>query len=138
MAKAFLDISGLNGNVTNADPNSTSTVYHVENTQKFDWTSDLLPALQRSGLTFRTVSQRAWVQLLRDSNPDPVENPTIKLLDFFAEKYDREGPGRKGLVFETELTGQASPTVRGGYDVIGSGLTGKMVTRWAFEWGNQV
>ncbi|RDW71704.1 hypothetical protein BP5796_07738 [Coleophoma crateriformis] len=138
VAKAFLDISGLNGSEASSKPQSTSVVYHIENTQKFHWTSDLLPALQQSGLTFRAVSQREWVQLLRDSNPDPVANPTIKLLDFFSEKYDRDGPGRSELVFETELTGEASPTVRDGYDVIGSGLISRMVMRWACEWGNQV
>jgi hypothetical protein len=72
--------------------------------------------------------------MLKDSNQDPVQNPTIKLLDFFIEKYDNERLGRKDLVFMTEKTAQVSRTVVKGYDVIGSGLVQKMVQRWLTEW----
>jgi len=80
------------------------------------------------------VPQREWVQRLRDSDPDPATNPTRKLLDFFAEKYDNEKMGRKGLVFATEKTEKASETLRGGFDVIGSGLVRKMVQQWLKVW----
>lgn len=65
-----------------------------------------------------------------------MQNPTVKLLDFFVEKYDNDRPGRKDLVFVTEKTARASPTVGKGYDVIGSGLVGKMVQRWMKEWNS--
>lgn len=74
------------------------------------------------------------MQRLRDSDPDPKTNPTRKLLDFFAEKYDNEKMGRKGLVFATEKTEEASGTLRGGFDVIGSGLVRKMVQQWLKVW----
>jgi hypothetical protein len=41
---------------------------------------------------------------LRDSDPDPKESPTRKLLKFFAGKYDNDEMERKGLVFVTEKT----------------------------------
>ncbi|KAL2073946.1 hypothetical protein VTL71DRAFT_11272 [Oculimacula yallundae] len=41
-----------------------------------------------------------WVQLLRNSNQDPIINPPIKLLDFFASKHDDDKP-RTGLVYDT-------------------------------------
>jgi hypothetical protein len=71
---------------------------------------------------------------LRDSDPDPKANPTKKLLDFFAEKYDNDKMGRKGLVFTTERTEESSETMRGGFDVIESGLVGKMVQQWLKAW----
>jgi hypothetical protein len=72
--------------------------------------------------------------MLRKSNLDPVKNPTVKLLDFFTEKYDNDRPGRKDLVFLTEKTAKASQTVAQGYDVTGSGLVEKMAKRWLKEW----
>jgi hypothetical protein len=72
--------------------------------------------------------------MLRKSNPDPIQNPAIKLLDFFVEKYDNDKLGRKDLVFITEKTTKASPIVAQRYDVIGSGLVEKMVQRWLREW----
>jgi hypothetical protein len=137
-ADTILDIVGLNGEMsaeaeqTLSDP---SVVFHVQNPRPFHWTRDLLPALKSAGLQFEIVKQREWVKMLRDSNPDPIQNPTIKLLDFFAEKYDNDRPGRSGLVFETQKTETASTTIRGGFDVIGSGLLAKFVARWkADDW----
>ena len=80
------------------------------------------------------MPQREWVDMLRKSNPDPLQNPTVKLLGFFMEKYDNDTPGRKDLIFVTEKTVKASTTVAQGYDVIGSVLVEKMVQRWLTEW----
>lgn len=62
---------------------------HVANPKTFDWTLDLLPALERAGLKFEVVEPCEWVKRLRTSNQDPVQNPPIKLVDFFASKYDK-------------------------------------------------
>lgn len=74
------------------------------------------------------------MQRLRNSDPDPTSNPTIKLVKFFADKYDNDKPGRKGLVFRTEKTEAASPSLKGGYDVIGGGLVDKMVKQFLRQW----
>lgn len=100
----------------------------------FHWTHDLLPALRDAGLEFETVSQREWVERLRNSEKDPEKNPTIKLLDFFAEKYDNDRPGRKGLVFLTDKTAEKTEPIRDGYDVVGGGLVEKFVDSWRLEW----
>ncbi|KAI9166563.1 Adenylate-forming reductase [Paramyrothecium foliicola] len=63
---------------------------NVTNPRTFSWTDDLLPALRSAGLSFEEVEPKEWIRRLRASNPDPVQNPPIKLVDFFASKYDRE------------------------------------------------
>lgn len=140
MAQACLELAGLGRNsgdppaVAVGDNHDSSVVYQVQNRRLFHWTRDLLPALRSAGLEFDIVPQRRWVALLRESNADPKQNPTIKLLDFFTGKYDNDNPGREGLVFETRITSEASQTVDEGFDVIGSGLIGKMVSWWDSQW----
>ncbi|KAH8890655.1 acetyl-CoA synthetase-like protein [Thozetella sp. PMI_491] len=144
VAKACIELAGLSGappsgaSTLDNDPATSlddlGTVYQVQNNRLFHWTNELLPALQASGLAFRVVPQREWVQLLRDSDPDPVKNPTFKLLDFFAEKYDNDKPGRMGLEFDTVKTGEQSETIRNGFDVVESGLLAKMVAWWGTQW----
>jgi hypothetical protein len=112
----------------------SSVIYHLQNPSTFHWTQDFLPALKLAGLDFEILGQREWVQRLRDSDPDPIKNPTRKLLEFFASKYDNDKMGRKGLSFITEKTEKASETLRGGFDVIGSGLVNKMVAQWRTSW----
>ncbi|WDK22664.1 male sterility protein [Colletotrichum graminicola] len=109
-------------------------VYQVQNPRLFHWTVDLLGALRGAGLEFQTVSQREWVRRLRASDPDPERNPTYKLLGFFEDKYDNDGPGRQGLVFETERTGRKSAAVGDGWDVVGSGLVERMARWMETQW----
>ncbi|KAK2028382.1 male sterility protein [Colletotrichum zoysiae] len=63
---------------------------NVTNARTFSWADDLLPALRAAGLEFEEVEPREWIRRLRVSDPDPVANPPIKLVDFFASKYDRD------------------------------------------------
>ncbi|CAK7236690.1 putative NRPS-like protein biosynthetic cluster [Sporothrix eucalyptigena] len=136
MARSVLELSGLVGleDDSIAVAQGTAPVYQVQNCRVFRWTADLLPALRAAGLQFEIVSQREWVARLRASDPDPRRNPTIKLIDFYAEKYDNDRPGRAGLIFDTHHTEEASATMRAGFDVIGSGLVGKMVAWWKTQW----
>ena len=135
VARSILELSGIvpndNAKVLAHDP---SVVYHVQNSKTFRWTQDLLPALQHAGLKFDILSKREWVQRLRESEQDPEKNPTIKLLDFFAEKYDNDAPGRSGLTFAMEKTERASPSLKGGVELIESGLIKRFVTSWASQW----
>ncbi|KAI6778153.1 uncharacterized protein J7T54_007199 [Emericellopsis cladophorae] len=118
-ARAVLELAGM------AEPGSKidgyferrdgpDVVYHVQNPTTRRWTEDVLPALSSAGLVFEIVGQREWVQRLRDGDQDPKTNPTVKLLDFFAEKYDNDNPGRRGLVFDTYLTEQRSKVISEG------------------------
>ncbi|QSZ28851.1 hypothetical protein DSL72_003356 [Monilinia vaccinii-corymbosi] len=137
VAQAVLELSGLDQPSSEAagqESDSKDIVYHVQNCRTFSWTHDLLPALQAAGLQFKIVSQREWVELLRKGEQDPDKNPTIKLLDFFTEKYDNDKPGRQGLVFQTEKTGLRSEAIKNGYDIVESGLVKKFVDSWRKEW----
>ena len=136
VAASILDLCKLSdtSNNDNRDLHDPSIVYHVQNPRTFHWTNDLLPALKHAGLEFDIVPQREWIRRLRESEPDPAKNPTRKLLEFFAEKYDHDGLGREGLGFRTEKTELASPSLRGGVDVVGSGLMGKIVKEWLSVW----
>jgi hypothetical protein len=136
VARAVVDLLNINPGKedSSTDLYDPSVVYHLQNPKLFHWTRDLLPALRDAGLEFEILGQREWVQRLRQSDPDPKKNPTRKLVDFFAEKYDNDKMGRKGLVFVTELTENASETLRGGFDIIGTGLIKKMAQQWLKTW----
>ncbi len=131
VATAVLELAGLSNSTTSInEPDEPSVVYHIQNIHLFHWAHDLLPALRDAGLEFETVSQREWIQRLHKSDKNPETNPTIKLLDFFEEKYDNDGPGRKELVFSTERTARKSEVIRRGYNVIESKLIRKFVNGW--------
>lgn len=74
-----------------------SAFANVANHRTFSWRYDLLPALREAGLEFDEVEPKEWVRRLRESNPDPVLNPPIKLVEFFASKYDKDefGPSKQ-------------------------------------------
>jgi hypothetical protein len=139
VAHAVLELAQINWRSPSpskfpAEAEDASVVYHVQNSHLFHWTEDLLPALRDAGLEFETVSQRVWVERLRKSEKDPEKNPTIKLLDFFTEKYDNDKPGRNELVFLTSTTAEKTEAIRDGYDVVGNGLVKKFVDSWRLEW----
>jgi carbohydrate kinase (thermoresistant glucokinase family) len=87
-----------------------SIVTNVTNAKTFSWTDDLLPALRDAGLSFDEVEPKEWVRRLRASDQDAVANPPIKLVDFFASKYDKDsfGPSR---TYETSAACSFSPSL---------------------------
>ena len=84
--------------------------FNIVNPHTFHWTKDLLPALHASGLDFDEVKQREWIRRLRASDPDPSSNPTTKLTDFFANKYDNDVV-RRSLGYATSAATDLSPTL---------------------------
>lgn len=101
VASAFADI-GLSS--------SSQTVFNIVNPKAFHWTEHLLPALRRGGLTFDEVNQREWLRRLRDSDPDPATNPTVKLTEFFASKYDNDAQ-RSAPTYDTTNAETISPAL---------------------------
>ncbi|KAH0490216.1 hypothetical protein TgHK011_001696 [Trichoderma gracile] len=87
-----------------------SVFANVANPQVFSWTDDLLPALRKCGLVFDEVKPKEWIKRLRASNPDPVANPPIKLVDFFASKYDKDSFSPSKL-FATDVARSLSPAL---------------------------
>jgi carbohydrate kinase (thermoresistant glucokinase family) len=105
-------------------------VMNVVNHQPFHWTRDLLPALHATDLDFEEVGQKEWINRLRNSNPDPVANPPIKLLEFFASKYDNNNNATKpGLTYETSHARSFSPTLAAA-PVLSQDIVRKFVQHW--------
>ncbi|KOC07407.1 hypothetical protein AFLA70_31g004981 [Aspergillus flavus AF70] len=124
VARSILELSGIVSNEkAKALAHDPSVVYHVQNSKTFRWTEDLLPALRQAGLKFDILPKREFHR-----------NPTIKLLGFFAEKYDNDAPGRSGLTFAMEKTESASPWLKGGMELIHTGLIKRFVDAWAPLW----
>ena len=96
----------------NANENvPADAVFHVVNPSLYNWTNDFLPALRRAGLNFEAIPARQWIQRLKASDPDPQRNPTIKLLDFFVAKYDRDVPTTLNI-FDTTQARKVSSILR--------------------------
>ncbi|KAK3075367.1 hypothetical protein LTR53_001372 [Teratosphaeriaceae sp. CCFEE 6253] len=143
--------------VAEADPD---LVYHVLNPHTFSFQHDLLPTLQRlsssdSGSTyppFTVVSPTIWLERLAASDRDPSTNPSIKLLDFWRNKYGspkHESDGDRGdvpeaaevstdeaagLVFETDRTVRDCPVLGTVRDPVSEGLMEKYVAAWMAKW----
>lgn len=94
-----------------ANPNAESNaIFNIVSPHSFHWTRDLLPYLRRAGLQFESLNQREWLHRLRTSDPDPVSNPPIKLVEFFANKYDTD-ESRRALNWHTERARRMSPAL---------------------------
>ncbi|USW58884.1 Putative AMP-dependent synthetase/ligase, phosphopantetheine binding ACP domain, AMP-binding protein [Septoria linicola] len=102
VAQAFIDIG-----MSDAEAGFVNVVAD----KTFHWTDDLLPLLRAAGVEFEGVEQREWLQRLRSSNADAKQNPPIKLLDFFASKYDTDET-RPALRYVTEKARDLSPALR--------------------------
>lgn len=108
---------------------------NIVNDKNFHWTRDLLPLLREAGLQFETVPQQEWIRRLRASEADPVKNPPIKLVDFFASKYDNNKP-RRSLAHATSRAQGYSPSLQNA-GIIGSEIVGKIVSQLEKRWSAQ-
>ena len=104
-------------------------VMNLVNHQSFHWTRDLLPALHATGLEFEEVGQKEWVDRLRASNPDPIVNPPIKLLEFFASKYDNNNTKRPSLTYDTRQARSFSPHLAAA-PVLNKEIVSKFIQHW--------
>ncbi|KUL86230.1 hypothetical protein ZTR_08387 [Talaromyces verruculosus] len=98
--------------LTLAPPDSAVEVVNITNPTLIHWMTDLLPLLHESGLKFDELPAREWVDKLRHSEQDPVANPPIKLLEFFASKYDNDNPPTGRRVFETSIAQAHASSLR--------------------------
>ncbi|KAJ6183713.1 hypothetical protein N7519_005014 [Penicillium mononematosum] len=109
-------------------------VMNVTNPTLIHWTHDLLPQLREAGLEFEQLPKQSWLHRLRDSNQDAEVNPPIKLLDFFASKYDNDNPSR-ALLYDTKKAQAASPALAGAKG-LDTDLTSRFVNYFSTEcWG---
>ncbi|KAM3420462.1 hypothetical protein BST61_g3731 [Cercospora zeina] len=107
VAQGFIDISLA----SEEEPSSSASFANIVNPKTFHWTEDLLPLLEEAGVQFEALGQREWIERLRASEPDPEKNPPIKLVDFFAGKYDTDAK-RAGLEYSTENARNLSPALK--------------------------
>lgn len=98
--------------LTLASSDTAVEVVNVTNPTLIHWKKDLLPLLHESGLTFDELPAREWVDKLRHSEQDPVANPPIKLLEFFASKYDNDNPPTGRRIFETNIAQAHASSLR--------------------------
>jgi thioester reductase-like protein len=92
-------------------------VMNVTNPALIHWTQDLLPLLKQAGLEFEQLSKHEWINRLRASDQSPDSNPPIKLLEFFASKYDNDNSSRV-LLYDTKKAQAVAPALHnaGGVD----------------------
>ncbi|KAE8148866.1 hypothetical protein BDV25DRAFT_141355 [Aspergillus avenaceus] len=102
IAESVIDLT-LGDNVADIVNLTNPTLNH--------WTRDLLPLLRSTGLDFEQLPKRDWLNRLRQSNPDPTVNPPIKLIEFFASKYDHDRPSRV-LLYDTKKAQAGAPSLR--------------------------
>ena len=113
--------------------------FNVLHPRSFSWSEAVLPALREAKLEFKTVPTHEWLQLLANSNPDPAENPSIKLLEFWTRAYGRDSEQSAsardgGVTFSLEHAKAVSCTLRESEDLVRSGLLRRIASRWVQEW----
>ena len=161
LATSIIQIADLAHNGNSIPESGNRLVYNLVSPHSFSWTSDLLPALSRAGLSFRPKSLATWLHQLRtlSSTPsttsnkstnnatsaaeatptpaaDPSQNPAIKLVSFFAEGFADQSDvaAESGIRFETGEAEKKAPALHAAPNVIESGLLGKMVDVWMEKW----
>jgi len=102
--------------------------WHVVQRAPVTW-MEVLQDLQQAGLELRPVPVEKWLQLVRNSDPDPISNPPIKLLKFWEDKYGGSEAVASHPGHATKLTQEASPTMR---DLESPG--GDLVQKWIRHW----
>lgn len=114
--------------------NHGAGVMNVAAPKPFHWTRDLPPKLHQAQLEFEELGQQEWIKRLRTSDPDPAVSPPIKLLNFFASKYDNDNTVRKGLHYDTSLAQSLSPSLASA-NPIDQTLVDKFIARFqATSW----
>lgn len=125
VAKTFADISLSD---------SVDMVFNLANHSAFHWTDELLPKLREAGLEFEQVEREEWLKQLRDSDPDPAINPTIKLLDFYEAKYGEGSKKmRRAALYDTGNAEFISSSLRDAV-ALEPGLINKMVNNFLRPW----
>ncbi|KAF8511947.1 L-aminoadipate-semialdehyde dehydrogenase [Hysterangium stoloniferum] len=103
-------------------------LWHVVQPTQVPWSS-ILDYLTACGLNFKRIPREDWLTTLWASNPDPIQNPTIKLLSFYERKYAEGNYAGKAQVMCTEKVEKWSSALRDApYPDEG------MVKKWVESW----
>lgn len=140
VASTILDLTGITTTRPPASDFDTNLVYNLVNSNTFSWTDDLLPELQRSGLSFAIVPVDEWLQKLREyqrNGGDPERNPAVKLLHHFERTYSRIENESSEITFETKTALNHSKALREAPKIIEDGYIQKFVKVWLEEWKDE-
>ena len=140
VASTILDLAGITTPRPPASDFDTNLVYNLVNSNTFSWTDDLLPELQRSGLSFAIVPVDEWLQKLRDyqlTGGDPERNPAVKLLDHFERTHFGTENKASGITFETKTALNHSKALREAPRIIEDGYVKKFVNAWLEKWKDE-
>lgn len=152
----------------NNDEDDTSSplpnpyIFNIVNPHTFAWTETFLPALRAAAAAaattasfhFDIVPPKTWLRRLRDYNDSEQDiegkkNPSVKLLEFWAEKIEsstttmrargnqsgEEGEAGGGFhTFDTTMARGKSAALRGAPDIIADGYVEVMLRGWLGMW----
>jgi thioester reductase-like protein len=82
VAGSICEIAAFSKNRENGEQED-NFLYNLVHPRSFSWRTDFLPKLKELGLMFQTVGYKEWLQKIRDSEADLVQNPSRKLLGFW-------------------------------------------------------
>lgn len=82
VAGSIGEIAGFSTNMENEE-REDNFLYNLVHPRSFSWRNDFLPKLKELGLMFQSVGYEEWLQKIRDSEADLVQNPSRKLLGFW-------------------------------------------------------
>ncbi|KAI9745045.1 MAG: hypothetical protein M1818_001323 [Claussenomyces sp. TS43310] len=130
----------LDTDANNDDDNQPATFYNLVNPHTFSW-AQLLAELRAAGLAFRTVPFADWLLLLQRSATAAaadvqVQNPAIKLVDFFERSYgaDNAGLEDRGIAFETAAARRHCVALRSPPRIIEDGYLKAFLAVWLRRW----
>ncbi|PQE31162.1 NRPS-like enzyme protein [Rutstroemia sp. NJR-2017a WRK4] len=86
-------------------------IYNMVNPDVFSW-AELLHELDAAGLDFKAMPFGDWLQRLRESaaSGNEAENPAVKLLDHFEQRYLQSTNGNTYASASTSSSGAGTPT----------------------------
>ena len=82
VAGSIGEIAGFSTNMENEE-REDNFLYNLVHPRSFSWRNNLLPKLKELGLMFQSVGYEEWLQKIRDSEADLVQNPSKNLLGFW-------------------------------------------------------
>lgn len=97
----------------------------------------MLKELRSFGLDFETVPFSAWLQQMKASaaNGDEVQNPAIKLIEYFETSYGGlGGTAEEDVEFKTTAAERDSAALRCAPRMIEDGYVKKFLRTWMGRW----
>jgi thioester reductase-like protein len=137
-AECLLEVAGFReqrqvGTLPLSSTFSKDVAFQIVPPRVVKW-EDVYPILRRVGFRFDLVSQEKWVEALRNSDPNPYRNPTIKLVDFFNYKFSAFTGEVPGPTFDKTKTRSLSISLDTYTKFTDSNLMQRIAELWYEHW----